>query len=144
MKVKDVLRDLGSEVKVQIFRFYPQLMKYHKLFINPYNVATLREKKDEIWIRKYLNDEIDHVEYSTIASGREFETHCDIYLKAKEVVREEKPSAIDYADLKKKWERFRKEYCLEGADPVRAGHISLFLTKLSNGELIEMEDKDLS
>lgn len=82
MKVKDVIRDLGDEVKVQIYKvsqggyekqypqaYYAKLVRYHAI--------------DVSFVRTNMDKEVDHCDYRTISKGRGFETYCDIYLKAK-------------------------------------------------------------
>lgn len=108
MKVKDVLKDLGEEVRVQIYKVSPG--GYEKQFLSSYSVGALRSREDQIWIRRNLDREVDHCDYRTITKGRGFETYCDIYLKAEPVVAETEceldtffkkldPDAYVYLDL---------------------------------------------
>lgn len=80
MKVKDVLKDLGEEVRVQIYKVSPG--GYEKQFLSSYSAGALRLLDNQIWIQKNLDREIDHCDYRTISRGRGFETYCDIYSKA--------------------------------------------------------------
>ena len=145
MKVKDVLRDLGPKTLVQIYKPSSVSDGYVERFLKAYPADEIKHL-DYTWVKSDLDKEVDHVEYGHYYATNEMVASCNIYLKAKNVTNEEKPStaAIDYADLKKKWNRFCKEIHAEDADTIQAWHISLFLTMLVDGDLVEMEDKDLS
>ena len=145
MKVKHVLKDLGPKTLVQIYKPSSLSGEYVERFLKAYPAGEINYL-DYSWVKSDLEKEVDHVEYGHYYTTDEMVASCNIYLKAKNASNEEKPntSKIDYTDLKKKWGRFCKEYCVEGADTIQAWHINVFLNLLSNGELIEMEDKDLS
>lgn len=150
MKVKHVLKDLGPKTLVQIYKPSSVSDGYVERFLKAYPADEIKHL-DYTWVKSDLDKEVDHVEYGHYYTTDEMVASCNIYLKADSVktddkVNEEKPNTttINYSDLKKKWERFCKLYYLESPDAVRTGHISTFLELLSNGELVEMEDKDLS
>lgn len=145
MKVKHVLKDLGPKTLVQIYKPSSVSSGYVEGFLKAYPAEEINYM-DYSWVKSVLEKEVDHVEYGHYYTTDEMVASCNIYLKAKNTTNEEKPNTttIDYSDLKKKWERFCKLYYLESPDAVRIGHISTFLELLSNGELNEMEDKDLS
>lgn len=150
MKVKHVLKDLGPKTLVQIYKPSSVSGRYVERFLKAYPADEIKYL-DYTWVKSDLDKEVDHVEYGHYYTTDEMVASCNIYLKADSVktddkVNEEKPNTtrIDYIDLKEKWERFCKQFYLESSDAARAGHISTFFDLLSNGELVEMEDKDLS
>lgn len=145
MKVKHVLKDLGPKTLVQIYKPSSVSSGYVEGFLKAYPAEEINYM-DYSWVKSVLEKEIDHVEYGHYYTTNDMVASCNIYLKAKNAANEEKPSTseIDYADLKRKWKQFCKEYCVEGADIIHAWHINVFLNMLENGELVEMEDKDLS
>jgi hypothetical protein len=151
MKVKDVIKDLGSTTLVQIYA--PSLFEgdYKECFNKAYAVGLLLDVDYIDILGKYLGKDVDHVEYGHYYTTNDMVASCNIYLK--NVLRfqvndvdEEKPdmNAIIYADLEKKWDIFRKQAKIDDDFKVKAWLVSLFLHMLSNGELVEMEDKDLS
>lgn len=147
MKAKDVLKDLGPKALVQIYKPKKKGYGYEQQFLRAYSVEEIQKLKSRAWIDRYFDKDIELVEYGSYYMTDELIGSCNIYLKAepKAASREKQDTAtIDYADLKKKWNQFCKEYCVEGADIIHAWHINVFLNMLKNGELNEMEDKDLS
>lgn len=144
MKVKHVINDLGPKTLVQIYT--PSNTGHiDRCFVEAYTVEVLIGVQGIDVLGKYLDRDIDHVEYGHYYNVTDdMVASCDIYLKAEQTANEEKPSSIDYTDLKKKWDQFRDLCLITGSDPVMGWHINLFLNLLSNGELVEMEDKDLS
>jgi len=109
MKVKDVIRDLGSEVRVQLYKATES--GYDHLFLRAYPADMLRgHADDKPWIDVNMDKEVDHCDYRTVAKGQGFETFCDIYLKAEPTVVETEseldaffkkldPDAYVYLDL---------------------------------------------
>lgn len=144
MKVKHVIKDLGPKTLVQIYT--PSNTGHiDRCFVEAYTVDVLIGVQGIDILGKYLDRDIDHVEYGHYYNTtNDMAASCNIYLKAEQATNDEKPDTIDYADLNKRWRQFCKEYCVEGADTIRAWHINVFLNMLENGELNEMEDKDLS
>jgi hypothetical protein len=150
MKVKDVLRDLGPTTLVQIYK--PSASGYEACFLRAYSANEIQNLKGCSWIDRNLDKDVNHVEYSHYYTTEEMISSCNIYLdkkiyiKVDNDVHEEKTdtTAIDYADLEKKWDIFRKQAKIGEDFRVTAWLVSLFLHMLSNGELVEMEDKDLS
>ena len=81
MKVKDVIRDLGDKVIVQIYKVSPG--GYEKQFPMAYYAHIVQHHAlDVSFVRENMDKEVDHCDYRTISKGRGFETYCDIYLKA--------------------------------------------------------------
>lgn len=146
MKVKHVINDLGPKTLVQIYT--PSNTGHiDHCFVEAYTVEVLIGVQGIDVLGKYLDRDIDHVEYGHYYNAADdMVSSCNIYLKAEQATNEEKPdtTTIDYTDLKEKWKRFCEQFYLESQDAVRAGHIYTFFELLSNGELNEMEDKDLS
>lgn len=109
MKVKDVIRDLGDEVRVQLYK--PSPGGYEKQFPMAYYAKVVQHHVIDVsFVRTNMDKEVDHCDYRTISKGRGFETYCDIYLKAEPVVAETEceldaffkkldPDAYVYLDL---------------------------------------------
>lgn len=109
MKVRDVIRDLGSEVRVQLYKATES--GYDRLFLRAYPADMLRgHADDKPWISVNMDKEVDCCSYSTVTKGDGFETFCDIYLKAEPAVVETEsdldaffkkldPDAYVYLDL---------------------------------------------
>lgn len=142
MKVKDVLRDLGPTTLVQIYK--PSAGGYEACFNNTCHTLSIFDAQYISFFGKYFDKDISHVEYSHHYTTEEMIASCNIYLKAEHAIREEKPITINYADLEKKWSIFREEMMITDDLEVKAWLVSSFLHRLSEGTLIEMEDKDLS
>lgn len=107
MKVRDVIRDLGDEVRVQLYK--PSPGGYEKRFPQAYFARLVRYHAIDVsFVRTNMDKEVDHCDYRTIAKGQGFETYCDIYLKAEPAVAESEldaffkkldPDAYVYLDL---------------------------------------------
>lgn len=150
MKVKHVLKDLGPKTLVQIYKPSSVSSGYVERFLKAYPAEEINYL-DYTWVKSDLDEEVDHVEYGHYYTTDEMVSSCNIYLKADAVkidnkVNEEKPSTtrIDYSDLEKKWNIFRKQLMIHDDFEVKAWLVSAFLHALAEGTLIEMEDKDLS
>lgn len=143
MKVKHVLKDLGPKTLVQIYKPSSLSGEYVERFLKAYPAGEINYL-DYSWVKSDLEKEVDHVEYGHYYTTDEMVASCNIYLKAEHAIREEKPTTIDYADLEKKWSIFREEMMITDDLEVKAWLVSSFLHRLSEGTLIEMEDKDLS
>lgn len=142
MKVKDVLRDLGPTTLVQIYTLIDGV--YKKCFIEEYTMEIIISSKYINKFGRYFDKEIDHADFEHHYTTNDMIASCNIYLKAEQNVNEKKLSSIDYSDLEKKWTIFREEMMITDDCEVKAWLISSFLHRLSEGTLIEMEDKDLS
>lgn len=153
MKVKHVLKDLGPKTLVQIYKPSSVSSGYVERFLKAYPAEEINYM-DYSWVKSDLDKDVDHVEYSHYYTADDMVASCDIYLKSDlkktdlmstyGAFAKEKSTTIDYADLKKKWDRFCKQFYLESPNTVHVVHINTFFELLSNGELVEMEDKDLS
>lgn len=87
MKVRDVIRDLDEDVKVQIYK--PSPGGYEACFLRAYSAGMLRGHSDDRpWIRVKMDKVVDHCEFGTISRGAGFAAFCDIYLKAESAVAE--------------------------------------------------------
>lgn len=144
MKAKDVLKDLGPKALVQIYKPKKKGYGYEQQFLRAYSVEEIQNLKGCTWIDHNLDKDIDHVEYGHYYTTDEFIGSCNIYLKAEQAVREEKPTTIDYTDLKEKWDTYREQMRIHDDFEIKAWMVSAFLNALSEGMLNKMEDKDLS
>lgn len=151
MKVKHVINDLGPKTLVQIYT--PSNTGHiERCFAEAYTVEVLIGVQGIDVLGKYLDRDIDHVEYGHYYNVTDdMVASCNIYLKAEQAVKEEKPdtNTAIYADLEKKWGVFCNQLGIDGDFDIRACHIGMFLHSLSEGYLTEeylneKEDKDLS
>lgn len=142
MKVKDVLRDLGPTTLVQIYK--PSAGGYEACFNNTCHTLSIFDARYISFFGKYFDKDISHVEYSHHYTTEEMIASCNIYLKAEHAIREEKPTTIDYTDLKEKWDTYREQMRIHDDFEIKAWMVSAFLNALSEGILNKIEDKDLS